>query len=169
MKNPKNIRVFSFLLIVALFAPIGSLVYELFSIKDDSGLSLVLMMLIFSFFNYLFTIRFCNRLLNTNFTPVKKGQYIMYLIMSIVSFLFSFFFLSIFSYDFIENQANSNQSFLSFTDTGIVDSLNIIGLTVYAVLGLFMFFMQLSVRKQLIQSQEKIEDLINAIGIETEN
>lgn len=93
----------------------------------------------------------------------------MYLIMSIVSFLFSFFFLSIFSYDFIENQANSNQSFLSFTDTGILDSLNIIGLSVYAVLGLFMFFMQLSVRKQLIQSQEKIEDLINAIGIETEN
>jgi hypothetical protein len=63
---------------------------------------------------------------------------------------------------------NGNDSFLSVSNMDLMDLLTVIGLIIYSLLGLPVFFMQLNVRKKLIQSQENIDDLINAIGTETE-
>lgn len=168
MKNPQITRWLCVFLIITLLSPIGSLTYELIHTGDDGGLSFVLMMLVFSVINYLFTIRFCSRLLQLKLQYSKKGKYISYLVMTVVSVLFSCFFLSIFSYDLVSRKMNGNDSFLSVSNMDLMDLLTVIGLIIYSLLGLPVFFMQLNVRKKLIQSQENIDDLINAIGTETE-
>jgi hypothetical protein len=169
MKNPKIVRALAFFLITALIFPIGTLAYELIYNKDDSGFFLVIMLLIFSVISYLFTIRYCSKLLDLNLRLKRNGQLIFYLLMTICTFLFSFFFFAVFIYDSIENLNKTNQSFLFSSDMEWTDIITVFGLVAYAILGIPMFFMQLNIRKQLIQSDEKIDDLIAAIGSENQN
>ena len=88
--------------------------------------------------------------------------------MTICTFLFSFFFFAILTYDAIETLSKSNQSSLFSRDMKWTDVITFFGILAYAVLGIPMFFMQLNIRKQLIQSDEKIDDLIAAIGSENQ-
>lgn len=168
MKNPQVTRWLCVILIIALMSPIGSLAYELTYTGDDGGLSFILMMLVFSVIHCLVTIRFCNRLIQMKFQHSKNGRYLSYLVMAVVSFLFSCFFLSIFSYDLVSQQMSGNDIFLNVSSMNLMDLLTVIGLVIYSLLGFPLFFMQLKVRRKLMQSQENIDDLINAIGAETE-
>lgn len=168
MKNPKFIRVLCIVLVIALIAPIYSLSDELIHTTDDISFISLLLVLVFSFLNYLFTVRFCNRLLNLSSKGIHKGKYISYLLMCIVVFIFALFGFCIFCYDLIIHSNDYNQSLFPGTKSGLVDILTYTGLIIYAVLGSFMFFMQLNIRKQLIKSEDTIELLINSIGSEME-
>lgn len=161
-------RVLCVLLIIMLLTPIISLAKEIFSAlaNEDGSLVLTLFLLIFSFANYIITIRYCNRLIYPTTTKHKYNKLLFFLVMSIITFICSVLAIILFGSQLYE-LAYENMPPSSFGS--FIEIMTLIGLVFFALVGPIIFFMQLQIRETLINKETSIDQLIDSIGSEAEN
>ncbi|MBY0477861.1 MAG: hypothetical protein K2Q24_09470 [Chitinophagaceae bacterium] len=167
--NPRVLKWLCIILILSLVTLLISLGNELFTNKYRNNWAFTAMFIFFCIpvAGYIVTIQYCNRVISVKQIGQIKSGFIFFLITCILCFVFSVITLFLICFAIITS-VNEGEPLPESENLG--DLLAMIAIVIYALVGPFVFLLQLQLRKQLLAAKDhSIDWLIDSIGTETNN